>query len=778
MKTTNPTKKRIKIEISGIVQGVGFRPTVYRYAVERNLSGYVRNTSSGVVIEVEGDYNMICDFLSAIEKKPPFRAKIQNIQISTIPLKNKSGFYIYKSKEDSNVKLEICPDIATCTDCLKEMFDPLNRRYLYPFINCINCGPRFTIIKNIPYDRKNTTMKKFKMCKTCGKEYENPIDRRFHTQPNCCFDCGPFIKLIDRYGKIIETNTIQSLTTAAKLLENGYILAIKGLGGFHLACDGTNFYAVEKLREGKKRIEKPFALMAKNINIIKEYCKVIKEEEKLLLSPQSPILLLKNKKQSDVAKNIAPGNNYLGIMLPYTPLHHLLFAKSEKLKILVMTSGNISDEPIVYENKTAFEKLKDIADYFLIHNRDIQIGCDDSVTRIIPFTKKEFIIRRSRGYTPLPIKMPFSSVSVFASGADLKNTFAFTRKDKVFISQHIGDMENLETLDFFRKSIKHFKKILKVEPEVIAYDMHPYYFSSGYAKELIKERPLKGIPIQHHHAHICSCMIDNFLPNKKVIGVAFDGTGYGEDGNIWGAEFLVVDYKKYERVGHLKYIPLPGGEKAINQVWRVGVSYLYDTFGKDFLNLDIKFVHNLDKGKLLILEKMLNEKINSPFASSIGRFFDAVSSICGIRDKITYEGQAAIELEMAIGNQIPNTKWQMASYGYKIKKEKGIFIIEPAEIIIGIVDDLKNKVPISHISYKFHISIIKIIIEMCKKINTETNISDVVLSGGVFQNLFLLEWTIKSLEKEGFKVYIHKNVPTNDSGISLGQAVIGAFTSC
>ena len=543
---------RLHIQIKGKVQGVGFRPTVYRYAVQRKLTGWVSNTSTGVIIEVQGTKAHIEGFIETLKKFPPSRAEITALQITEIQPKKEANFKVLSSIPGKGMKTRISPDIAVCKDCLEELLDSKDRRYLYPFINCTNCGPRFTIIKNIPYDRPNTTMKKFKMCKSCQNEYDNPSDRRFHAQPNACGVCGPKMQLVT--SNQLPVTSQNPIKEAARLLKEGKIVAIKGLGGFHLACDALNDKAVKTLRNRKYREDKPFALMAKDLKTIKQYCGVSQEEEKLLLSWKSPIVILRKSPlvfgeniqggKKPISKHVAPNNNYLGFILPYTPLHHMLFSK---LSILVMTSGNISDEPIAYDNDEAMKRLQDIADYFLIHNRDIYIRSDDSVTRIFPPTKKEFILRRSKGYVPDPIKYQISNTKyqkcILAVGGHSKNTFAIAKGDEVILSHHIGDMENVETYNSFVKGIEHFKKLLEVEPQIIAHDLHPEYFSTQYAKQLAtRHSSLTTIPVQHHHAHIASVMADNLLDNRKVIGIAFDGTGLGSDGNLWGGEFLIADY--------------------------------------------------------------------------------------------------------------------------------------------------------------------------------------------------------------------------------------------
>ena len=825
--------KRVRVNINGIVQGVGFRPLVYRYAKRGNLAGWVSNTSEGVVIEVEGNSEKVDDFLKSLKSFPPPQAKITRLSTSLIPPQNDKQFEILPSIVHSQVKTQISPDIATCPECLEELLEPGNRRYFYPFLNCTNCGPRFTIIKDIPYDRNKTTMEKFMMCSQCQEEYQDPLNRRFHAQPNACPECGPQVTLVQsdevvasevsrlslrakRSNLEIATSSalggllamtpnpktqssgVRAIKETVKLLKKGKIVAIKGLGGFHLACDALNEEAVRNLRQRKYRENKPFALMARDLEIAKKFCQVSPEEEELLLSVKRPVVLLKKKTQivadsrrrlSQIVEQVAPNNKYLGFMLPYTPLHYLLFyelrtTNYESLSVLVMTSGNICEEPIAYENEEAVSRLSTIADYFLFHNRDIYTRCDDSVTRIFLPMKREMLIRRSRGYAPSPLTVPLIFKNeILACGAHLKNTFCLAKGNEVFISHHIGDLENLETLVALEKSVKHFKKLFAIEPAIIAHDLHPEYLSTKYAHRLrTMNSRLRTIPIQHHHAHIVSCLADNGVDNHKVIGVAFDGTGYGEDGNIWGGEFLIADYADFERKAHLKYLPLPGAEQAIKEPWRMAATYLYETYGEGFLRLNLDFTSRLNKSRWAVLEKMIKRRINSPLTSSMGRLFDAVSSLLGLRDEITYEGQAAMELEMAI-KSVQSSKFKVKSYKYGIEQEKKFFIIKPKEIIMGIVEDLKHSVPVGAISFKFHNTIVEMIVETCMKIRSDFNqnyklrtmnseLNEVALSGGVFQNIFLLDRTFNRLIEEGFRVYSHHQVPTNDGGISLGQAVI------
>jgi len=771
------TLKRIRVTVTGRVQGVGFRPLVYRYATRLGLVGWVANTSTGVIIEVEGDPPKIERFITLLKTEPPPQAEITNIDITSLPLKHEREFKILPSITQAHVKTQVSPDIATCGDCLRELFDPNDRRYLYPFINCTNCGPRFTIVKDIPYDRHNTTMAKFKMCHACQSEYDDPLTRRFHAQPNACPVCGPQVTLIQPSNPNLCVRGVEAIKQTIQLLKAGKIVAIKGLGGFHLACDATNELAVKVLRGRKYREDKPFALMAKDLSTIRKYCEVSPEEEQLLRSPKAPIVLLRRRSDPVVPKiadSVAPNNRYLGFMLPYTPLHHLLFHNSP-LTVLVMTSGNISDEPIAYENDDAITRLRGVAEYFLIHDRDIHVRCDDSVTRIFAPTGKEFIIRRSRGYVPAPISVPVEFThTILACGAELKNTFALAHEAEVIMSHHIGDLENLETLTAFTTGVEHFKKLFDIEPQLIAYDLHPDYLSTKYAYELYNKAPqaYRLVPVQHHHAHIASCMADNMLDNHKVIGVAFDGTGLGTDGTLWGGEFLLADYGGFKRVAHFRYVPLVGGEQAIKQPWRIAMAYLYQIYGDDMLALEIDFVQRMERSKYKVLKNMIDKGINSPLSSSVGRLFDAVASLIGVRDTINYEGQAAIELEM-IASEADNIR--VMSYEYGVDDRTDVWVIDSSPIITGVVTDLQRKVPVDVIAGKFHSTVAKIILHVCEKIRTRYGVNEVALSGGVFQNMLLLGQVFKLLTDAGFRVYIHSRVPTNDGGIALGQVMVANF---
>jgi hydrogenase maturation protein HypF len=746
----------MKIDIRGIVQGVGFRPFVYNLASQYRLFGYVHNDASGVSIEVEGEKSRIEKFIAKIKTESPPLAVIFDVKSYDIEPVGYDDFLIRDSDDHEEKFVPISPDISTCSDCLAELFDPNDPRYRYPFINCTNCGPRFSIVKDLPYDRKYTTMAPFTMCGMCQREYNDPGDRRFHAQPNACPVCGPSLTLLnDKLEKIEIPDVISEMCS---LLRDGKIIAIKGLGGYHLACDALNPDAVNRLRSRKYREYKPFAVMVRDIETAKRLCYVNKDEEKLLKTTVCPVVILRKRADCPVAEDVAPHQKYHGIMLPYTPLHHLIVAESGL--VLVMTSGNISSEPIVYRDKEAVDRLKNIADFYCIHNREIHIRTDDSVSRI--WRGNETVLRKARGYAPFPLRLNFNfQERILACGAELKNSFCLTRDNFVFMSHHIGDLENLETLTSFEEGIGHFKRIFNIEPTLIAYDLHPEYLATKYALSL---QEIPKIGVQHHHAHIVSCMIDNEI-DGKVIGVSFDGTGYGTDGKIWGGEFLICDYGGFERVGHLEYTPLPGGEKAIIEPWRMAASILYKIFDNNMFDLDINFVKELDRNRWATIKKMIDRGINSPMTSSLGRLFDAVSALVGIRKEIYYEGQAAIELEMAAGVEAGGYPFDLQEL-----EDNTLILIEP--IFRGIVSDLERGVGVESISSKFHNSIAKIILNMCLKIRKTSGLDRVALSGGVFQNSLLLENTYVLLDNNNFKVFTQHRVPPNDGGIALGQVVI------
>ena len=750
--------KRAKGAIQGIVQGVGFRPFIYQLAIRYDLAGYVANTAEGVDIEIEGPDKDIRRFIDTLDDKHPPLAHIASADWAEIPCANEDSFKIRRSRAGKERSTLISPDVGICPECLSEMRNPHDRRFGYPFINCTNCGPRYTIIMDIPYDRISTTMKKFRMCPACRKEYNDPNNRRFHAQPNACWDCGPVTSLFDGDGNRISCP--DSIQEAISFLQSGSILAIKGLGGFHLAVDAANHKGVSRLRRRKHREEKPLAIMVKDLNAAFKIAHISDHEAELLESYQRPIVLLKKLRSHGLAPQVAPRNRTIGIMLPYTPLHYLLMEGA--FKALVMTSGNMTEEPINTDNREAFKHLGGIADYFLTHDRDIYLRSDDSVLRIVDKLPRQ--IRRSRGYVPVPIFLPSRMESlppVLALGGELKNTICLTKANRAFLSQHIGDMENLETFEFFRLTISHLRRILEVHPKVMTHDQHPDYLSSKFARE---QREFPTLGVQHHHAHIVGCLAEHGLKGP-VIGVAMDGTGLGLDGQIWGGEIILSDLTSFKRRAHLDYVPLPGGDAAAKFPWRMALIYLHRTFGDDLFNRSIPFVRNLDKTESSIILRMAMKGINSPLTSSCGRLFDAVSALLGLRQRIAYEGQAAMELEMC---QSPREK---RYYPWQIREEGDGCVMVTTGIVRGIVDDIEKGEPRGVISRRFHNSLIGMFREICVKIREESGIEQVALSGGCFQNMTLLTGLTRDLKEEGFKVYSHARVPTNDGSLSFGQAV-------
>jgi hydrogenase maturation protein HypF len=634
------------------------------------------------------------------------------------------------------------------------MLDPQDRRFRYPFINCTNCGPRYTIIDDIPYDRPQTSMKHFRMCALCQSEYDNPENRRFHAQPNACPVCGPHLQLLNGEGTPLDV--AEPVREVVSWLHLGRIVAIKGLGGFHLAVDAANEQAVQRLRQRKHREEKPFALMARDIDAIRRFACLDAEEIDVLSSPQRPILLLQKQAHHSIAPTVAPNNRYFGVMLPYAPLHYLILEGD--FTALVMTSANLSEEPIVIANHEAVERLRGIADGFLVHNRDILLRCDDSIVRKTAGTAR--FMRRARGYVPTPVFLSHAPIPVIACGAELKNTICLTKKDRAFVSQHIGDLENLATYDAYQSTIHHLQHILDVQPQAMACDMHPDYLSTRYAQE---QQDLPVVQVQHHHAHIVSGMAENHLDNQ-VIGLAFDGTGYGTDGTIWGGEVLVVEKARFERAAYLEPLPMPGGAAAIKAPWRMAVSYLIQAFGQGFRDLDIDFMATVDPDQTAMLAAMIEKGVNAPLTSSMGRLFDGVAALVGLRHTVAFEGQAAMELEMAAEPDDAG--------GYDVFWQPADSIrIPTGPIIQGVVADLQRGTEPALISRKFHTTLVRLFTDLCVYLRRETALDQVVLSGGSFQNAILTEELTRSLSAAGLNVYTHRLVPPNDGGIALGQAV-------
>jgi hydrogenase maturation protein HypF len=767
------------IHITGVVQGVGFRPFVYGLAMHHGLHGWVCNTSAGVDIEVDGSIDVLNHFVADLSNQAPPLARIDSVEVRDIAPNGFTSFEIRHSIARADDFMPISPDIALCDDCRRELFDPADRRYLYPFINCTNCGPRFTIITDIPYDRPFTTMAPFEMCDVCSKEYADPLNRRFHAQPVACPGCGPKVWLIDKgqeaRGKASQiVDRRSAIEKARELLAQGKIVAIKGLGGFHLACDATDDVAVMRLRERKGRVDKPFALMAASVEMIAQFCEVGDAERALLESKEKPIVVLKKKADSGssstaaptISPHVAPGQSTLGVMLPYTPLHELLFGGDQSPIALVMTSGNFSEEPIATDNDEALARLDALADAVVLHDRDIHVRCDDSVVRVLE--GKELPIRRSRGYAPYPVKLPFNVPPILAAGGELKNTFCVTRDGYAFLSHHIGDMENYETLKSFEDGVAHFERLFRIKPELIAYDLHPNYLATRYALERSEREAVPAIGVQHHHAHIAACMAENGVTrDQPVIGAAFDGTGYGTDDAIWGGEFLIADYTGFERAAHLDYVPLPGGDAATRNVYRSALSYLRHA-GIDWRD-DLAPVQAADRAARDLIARQMEKSINAPLTSSLGRLFDAVASICNVRQAVNYEGQAAIEFEaMADVNE-------RGVYEFEIVGEaRGARVIEAAAVIHAIVADVRSGLPTSIISAQFHNGLARMVLNVCESIRRERGLNEVALSGGVWQNVTLLQRTLELLRKARFVVYTHRLVPPNDGGIALGQAVIAA----
>jgi hydrogenase maturation protein HypF len=750
---------RKAVEVSGIVQGVGFRPYVYRLAVERGLVGSVCNTAAGVSIEVQGPQGAVGDFLACLPAEAPPLARITDITVREIPCNGDREFQIVSTLRGEPVQTLISPDVSVCDDCLREMFDPADRRYRYPFINCTNCGPRFTIVRNIPYDRPRTSMAAFAMCPACQAEYDDPNNRRFHAQPNACWTCGPQVDLWNLDGKRVEA--ADPITEVVTRLQAGQVVAIKGLGGFHLACDATNADAVRTLRERKWRVEKPFAVMVPDIETAERFCEADNAARQLLLSAQRPIVLLRRRENTPIVDDVAPFNRYLGVFLPYTPLHRLLFADGG-LAALVMTSANLGEEPICIANDEALRRLRKLADCFLVHNRDILLRCDDSVVRVAGGRPRQ--VRRSRGLVPAPIFLRDDVPSVLAVGGELKNTICLTNGRHAFLSQHIGDLENAESYGFFEEAVDHLQRILEITPVAIAYDLHPNYFSTRWA---LAQSGLPQIGVQHHHAHIASCMAENHLEGR-VIGIALDGTGYGTDGRIWGGEVLLADYGGFERAAHLAYVPLPGGEAAIREPWRMAVSYLGRHFGCDFVR-ELPLVADVPGKNLNVLFRMMEQGINSPLTSSCGRLFDAVAALAGIRRQVNYEAQAAIELEMAMGNSHDE-----GAYPFDLVAEGEGLIIDTRALFEALLRDLAGRFSVGDISRRFHNGLVEVFAEVTNRLRERSALERVCLSGGTFQNVYLFERLCARLRSNGFPVFVHSEVPAGDGGLSLGQAMVAA----
>ena len=760
----------MQVAIHGAVQGVGFRPFVYRIANEMKLPGWVLNSPRGVLIEVEGRQADLESFLIRLQAEKPKPSYIQSLEFSYLDPAGFKDFVIRDSDRRGVRSALVLPDIAACPECLMEVSDPDNRRYRYPFTNCTNCGPRFTIIESLPYDRANTSMKSFEMCSECLQEYGNPRDRRFHAQPNACSVCGPRLELWDPSGKVLADRN-DALVLASEAVRRGEIVAVKGLGGFHLFADACNEAAVETLRARKHREEKPFALMYPSIDRVRSDCEMYGLETRLLTSPESPIVILRRKKYhspQSIAPSVAPGNPCLGVMLPYTPLHYLLM--QELCIPVVATSGNISNEPICIDEADALTRLAGIADIFLVHNRPILRHVDDSIVRVI--LGRELVLRRARGYAPLPIRSEQVLPGILAVGSHLKNNVAVSIDNNIFVSQHMGDLENREAVEAFRKGIESFRDLYGFNPVGVAADMHPDYASSKFAQEF----GVPVFPVQHHYAHVAACMAENRLEGP-VIGVAWDGAGFGPDGTLWGGEFLLTDCTSFNRIASFRRFRLPGGPSAIREPRRTALGVLFEILGdRLFKREDLLPVQSFTESEILVIAQMLRKGLHSPWTSSVGRIFDAVASLSGLCQHIRFEGQAAMKTEFAIGSAVNE-----GSYPFEISgKEFSIpgpdgpdlqvssrMIVDWEPVILALLEDMENGVPTAQISARFHNTLADIIVEVAKN-EAEKRI---VLTGGCFQNRYLLERSVWKLREEGFKPYWHQRIPPNDGGIATGQIV-------
>jgi hydrogenase maturation protein HypF len=750
--------KRLRIEIEGIVQGVGFRPFIFRLAARHGIRGWVRNISGCVLLEAEGTQANLSAFLRAIGDEAPPLSTITAVRKTAIPSSGEQGFLILPSAPGEK-GIQIAPDSYVCSDCLREVFEPGDRRYRYPFINCTNCGPRFSIITGIPYDRPLTTMATFTMCDACRAEYADPENRRFHAQPNACPACGPRLRLTDGNGREGDAHGEASLQTAVKLLRDGKILAIKGTGGFHLAVDACSGTAVSELRQRKQRDEKPLALMAPTLQEIERHVHVNNLQKRLLMGPERPIVILPKRDDSPISPQVAPANGYFGMMLPSTPLQHLLL--QDNFTALVMTSGNLSDEPIAFRDADAFRRLAGIADFFLTHDREIHTFSDDSVIRV--FQGNPLFIRRSRGYVPRPVYLPAAQKSVLAVGGELKNTVCLTAGDRGFLSQHIGDLKNSATHRLLAETTAHLISILEIEPVAVAHDLHPDYLSTSFAGEI---GHLPKIAVQHHHAHMASCMAENRL-DEDVIGVIFDGAGFGFDGNIWGGEFLLGNYRAFQRSGHFRYVPLPGGDAAARETHRMAIAYLYDSYGEGLFDHSLPVLGALEEKEKKLFLAMLQRRINSPLSSSCGRLFDAVAALIGLRTAVAYEGQAAIELE-ALAERCE----QSGAYPYALFTEPDGIVADFRLMIGAILQDIEAGETLPAMARRFHETLAAATAEVCARISRDSGVRRVVLSGGVFQNKLLTERVHDLLTSNGLQVFAHRLVPPNDGGLALGQAVI------
>jgi hydrogenase maturation protein HypF len=761
MQTARVERRAILVE--GTVQGVGFRPFVYGIAAALRLGGFVRNLAGSVQIEVEGESGRVDQFVGRIVRDAPPLARITDVGFeSRMPL-GEDKFRIGHSESSVAGPVVIAPDVGTCNDCLAELFDPGDGRFGYPFLNCTNCGPRLTIVTGAPYDRHRTTMAGFTMCPACRAEYEDPTNRRFHAQPTACPLCGPKLTAMDTRGRVLETADPLGMFVVA--LQRGEIGAMKGLGGFHLICDARNVPAVNELRRRKHRDEKPFAVMVADLESAKALCDIDAAEESLLTSSRRPIVLLKKKTAVPLAAEVAPNNPQLGVMLPYTPLHHLLLRAMAGAP-LVMTSGNQSDEPIAIENSEAIESLKGIADLFLVHDRPIHVRCDDSVTRIIGGVESP--VRRSRGYAPQPIALAMDCpMPILAVGGQLKATFALASGSQTVISHHLGDLDHFKAFRAFERDIKLYERLFQIEPRCIVHDLHPDYASTRYAIQRAREQNLRPIAVQHHHAHMASCMAENGL-NERVIGVSFDGTGFGLDGAIWGGEFLVGDFKSFKRAAHLRYVAMPGGERAIREPWRMAVAHLLDAQAYCAV-----VERRIPAASVHLMHTMIDKRLNSPMTSSAGRLFDAVASLIGVRDQASYEGQAAMQLEW-----LASSAEMAGTYPFELNLppngDEAPIVVDTRPMIAAICRDINSDKTSENTARQFQSTMTRLITDVCIRLRNASGLDGVVLSGGTFMNALLSTEASELLQREGFRVYRHQSVPPNDGGLCLGQLAVAA----
>ncbi len=749
------TRKRV--HVAGLVQGVGFRPFVYRLAKSLHLTGWVRNTSQGVDIEAQGAPALVESFIQGLSAQAPPLARVESVSITAIEPTVDAAFAILESETARGVEAVIPPDVGLCRDCAAEILDPRDRRYRYAFTNCTNCGPRFTLIRQVPYDRPQTTMSTFPMCPACAREYKDPADRRFHAEPTACPACGPRLWLEAGNG-CLDNNVLE---TAARLLREGKVVAVKGLGGFHLACDARNDAAVHTLRQRKGRVAKPLAVMVRDLTEAERLCHLDADARKLLCSPQNPVVLARKKPQSRISALVAPGNNNLGLLLPYTPLHLLLFEYAPPA--LVMTSGNLSEEPLAFTNAEARIRLAGLAEALLLHNRDIHMPCDDSVVRPVP-GGTVIPIRRARGYVPQTVPLPLASPPILGVGADQKNTFCLTWDRTALLSQHIGDLDTVEAFEFYRLAVNHFKDLTRKDPEILAHDLHPQYLSTRYALSQTEKRL---VAVQHHHAHIAACLAENGR-NERCIGLALDGTGYGTDGSIWGGEILAADLAQFMRAGHLAAVRLPAGEGAVRQPAKMAVSYLYAAYGEAYEQVARDLGLEFSSLEWRVLGRQLAAGLNAPLTSSAGRLFDAVAAALGICRERTYEGQPAVELETAADPQ------ERGFYQVPLRESDEPLIVDTVSLFRQAVKDRLSGIGHAIVAARFHNSLVRGLAAACEAVRERTGLNLVALSGGVFQNALMAVGLKDRLEQSGFEVLTHKLVPPNDGGISLGQVAVAA----